>query len=337
MKKYLSILIFLLIASSVFCQDLIDQRAATVNLTKPEIISRKKLDQTVEILKRNGIDKSHREVLETMVGDILLQQGAERAGITVSDKDVLKLIRQQIGNAAVNMSDSQIKDFVRKQTGVSWDRYSKKSKETIQLQKYVNKAKSDKLSNIPRPTEKEIQKFYDENSTKFSIPKTVRFDHIFVDTRMLSKPEDMEKATNRAESYLKDLRSGSKTFDQLVENSDDSTSKYNKGDFGYLRINDLPRKKLLGEHFFDSVFELKKNQVSDVIKSNMGYHIVRLKEIINPHVLKINEKINPATDKTVRNRIEDYLMMKTQEQLFKESVQELVEELEDEAEIKYFL
>ena len=337
MKKYLSILFFLLIASSVFCQDLIDQRAATVNLTKPEIISRKKLDQTVEILKRNGIDKSHREVLETMVGDILLQQGAERAGITVSDKDVLKLIRQQIGNAAVNMSDSQIKDFVRKQTGVSWDRYSKKSKETIQLQKYVNKAKSDKLSNIPRPTEKEIQKFYDENSTKFSIPKTVRFDHIFVDTRMLSKPEDMEKATNRAESYLKDLRSGSKTFDQLVENSDDSTSKYNKGDFGYLRINDLPRKKLLGEHFFDSVFELKKNQVSDVIKSNMGYHIVRLKEIINPHVLKINEKINPATDKTVRNRIEDYLMMKTQEQLFKESVQELVEELEDEAEIKYFL
>ena len=337
MKKNLSIIILFLISSSVFCQDLIDQRAATVNLTKPEIISRKKLDQTVEILKRNGIDKSHREVLETMVGDILLQQGAEREGISVSDKDVLNLIRNQIGKSSTGMSDSQIKDFVRKQTGVSWEKYSEKSRETIQLQKYVNKVKKDKLSNIPRPSEKEIQKFYDENSIKFSMPKTVRFDHIFIDTRMLSKPEDMEKATQRADSYLKELRNGSKTFDQLVENSDDSASKYNKGDFGYLRINDLPRKKLLGELFFDSVFSLKKEQISDVIKSNMGYHIVRLKEIIDPHVLGIDEKINPSVDKTVRERIEDYLMMKTQEDLFKESVKELVEELEEEAEIKYYL
>ena len=167
MKKYLSILILFLIASSVFCQDLIDQRAATVNLTKPEIISKKKLDQTVEILRRNGVDKTHREVLETMIGDILLQQGAERAGIAVSDKDVLKVIRSQIGKAGSGMTDTQIKDFIRKQTGLSWDKYSKKSRDTIQLQKYVNKAKSDKLSNIPRPKAKDIQKFYDENSVKF--------------------------------------------------------------------------------------------------------------------------------------------------------------------------
>ena len=49
------------------------------------------------------------------------------------------------------------------------------------------------------------------------------------------------------------------------------------------------------------------------------------------------KKINPAADKTVRQRIEEYLMMKTQEIIFKESVLELVKELEDEAEIKYFI
>ncbi len=144
MKKYLSILILFLIASSVFSQDLIDQRAATVNLTKPEIISKKKLDQTVEILKRNGVDKTHREVLETMIGDILLKQGADRAGIAVSDKDVFKVIRSQIGKAGSGMTDTQIKDFIRKQTGLSWEKYSQKSRDTIQLQKYVNKAKKQK-------------------------------------------------------------------------------------------------------------------------------------------------------------------------------------------------
>ena len=337
MKKNLFILLLIIIGTSVYCQDLIDQRAATVNLTKPEIISKKKLDQTVEILKRNGIDKTDREVLETMVGDILLQQGADREGITVSEKDVIKIIRNQIGRNSTGMSDTQIKDFVRKQTGVSWEKYAKKSQETIQLQRYVQKVKKEKLSNIPKPSLNEIKKFYDENSTKFSLPKTVRFDHIFVDTRMLSKPADMDKASERADSYIKDIKSGKKTFDQLVESSDDSASKYNKGDFGYLRINDLPRKKLLGSQFFDSIFSLNLNQVSDVIKSNMGYHIVRMKEIIKPHVLDLDEKINPAADQTVRDRIENYLMMKTQEDLFKESVTELVKELEEEAEIKYFI
>ncbi len=339
MKKYLSILLLFLITVSAFCQDIIDQRAATVNLVKPEIISKKKLDQTVELLKNNGIDKTHREVLETMVGDILLQQGAERAGIVVSDKDVLKMIRSQIGKQAKTMSDTQIKDLVRKQTGVSWERYSQKSRETIQLQQYVKKVKSNKLSNIPSPTKKEVQNFYDENSTRFSLPKTVKFDHIFIDTRMLSKPEDMKKATEKSEKYLKEIKSGKKTFDQLVEKSDDSASKYTKGDFGYLRINDIPRKKLLGSQFFDSVFNLKKNQISDVIKSNMGYHIVRMKEIIEPHVLQLDEKIDPAADEndTVRGRIEGYLLMRKQEILFKESVQELVDDLESEAEIKYFI
>ena len=46
------------------------------------------------------------------------------------------------------------------------------------------------------------------------------------------KPSDMNKATEKADSFLNDIRSGSKTFDQLVEKSDDAASKYNKGDFG---------------------------------------------------------------------------------------------------------
>ncbi len=338
MKKI--ILLFLAIiflSGAVFGQDLIDQRAATVNLTKPEIISRKKLDQTVEILKRNGIDKTHREVLETMVGDILLKQGAERAGIVISEKEVLNVIRKQLGNASSGMSDVQLKDLVRKQTGVSWEKYSEKSRETIQLQKYVNKEKSKKLNNIPQPDGKDIQKFYDENSVNFSVPKTVRFDHIFIDTRMLSNPEDLKKAAARADTYLKELQTGEKTFDDLVENSDDSASKYNKGDFGYLRINDITRKKLLGDVFFDGVFALKVNQLSNVIKSNMGYHIVRMKEILEPRILNLDDNINPTVNKTVRQRIEEFLIMKKQEEIFKESVEELVEELEAEADVKYFL
>ena len=137
--------------------------------------------------------------------------------------------------------------------------------------------------------------------------------------------------------YEKELKSGSKTFDQLVENSDDSSSKYNKGNFGYLRIDDLQRKKLLGDNFFDSVFQMKQNQISGVVQSNMGYHIIRMNEVIEPRILNINDRINPDQDVTVKQRIESFLMIKKQEEVFKESVEELVEELRKQAEIRYFL
>ena len=337
MKAYLFLIILIMFPGILFSQDIIDQRAATVNLTKPEIISKKQLDQTVEILKQNGINKSNMEVLETMVGDVLLKQGAEREKIRVTEAEIITSIRKQIGNQASSMTDQQLKEIISRDTGIPWEKYLEKTKETIQLQKYVQKVKSSKLSNIQNPTNSDIKKFYDENSRQFFVAKTIRFDHIFVDIRMLSSKEDHDKARDRALTYEKELKSGAKTFDQLVENSDDTSSKYNKGNFGSLRIDDLQRKRLLGDEFYDAVFELKKDQISGVIKSNMGYHIIRMNEIVEPRILDINDKINPEGNITVKNRIEEYLIMRKQEELFRQSVEELVNELKKEAEIKYFI
>lgn len=336
-KLVLSLIILLLFSGFAFSQEIIDQRAATVNLTKPEIISKKQLTQTVELLKQNGIDKSEMEVLDTMIGDVLLKQGAERENIKVSDSEVINAVRKQLGNASSNMTDQQLKDLVRRQTGVTWERYAEKSKATIELQKLVQKVKSKKMSNIPNPTPAEIKKFYDENSRQFFIAKMVQFDHIFVDIRMLSTKEENDRARERALEYERQIKNGTKTFDQLVENSDDTSSKYNKGSFGYLRIDDIQRKKLLGDDFFDSVFNLKKGQISGVIKSNMGFHIIRMNDIYDPRILDIDDKINPESDTTVRQRIESYLIIKKQEDVFKESVEELVDELRKVAEIKYYL
>jgi len=115
MKKYF--IIFLFIISSVFisAQEIIDQRAATVNLIRPEIISRKQLNQTVELLKQNGINKSDQEILETMIGDVLLKQGADREKIKATDAEVLNAIRKQIGPSASGMTDQQLKDIVRRE------------------------------------------------------------------------------------------------------------------------------------------------------------------------------------------------------------------------------
>ena len=337
MKAYLILIFMIIFPGIIFSQEIIDQRAATVNLIKPEIISKKQLDQTVEVLRQNGINKTNIEVLETMVGDVLLKQGAEREKIRVTDAEVINSARKQLGESGNRMTDQQVKELVSRETGVPWEKYNEKIKETIQLQKYVQKVKSAKLSSMSNPTNNEIKRFYDENSRQFFVARTVRIDHIFIDIRMLSSKEDNDKARDRALSYERELKSGAKTFDQLVESSDDTSSKYNKGSFGYMRIDDLQRKRLLGDEFFDAVFDLKKDQISGVIKSNMGFHIVRMNEIIEPRILELNDKINPDINLTVKDRIEEFLLLRKQEDLFRQSVEELVDDLKKEADIKYFI
>jgi len=336
-KAYLILIVMIMFPGIVFSQEIIDQRAATVNLIRPEIISKKQLDQTVEVLRQNGINKSNMEVLETMIGDALLKQGAEREKIRVPDSEVINSARKQIGDAGTRMTDQQIKELVSRETGVPWEKYLEKIKETIQLQKYVYKVKSAKLSNIPNPTNIEIKKFYDENTRQFFLARTVRLDHIFVDIRMLSTKDDHDKARDRALSYERELKSGAKTFDQLVESSDDTSSKYNKGNFGYLRIDDVQRKRLLGDEFCDAVFAMQKDQISGVIKSNMGYHIIRMNEIIEPKILDLNDKINPEGNITVKDRVEEYLKARKEEEVFREAIEELVDDLKKEAEVRYFI
>ncbi|MCQ2604234.1 MAG: peptidyl-prolyl cis-trans isomerase [Spirochaetia bacterium] len=335
MKKIFLSFVMFVACFCAFGQDAMDSKVAIVNLGKPEIISRKQLDQTMKLLRANNINKSEQEVLEVMIEDCLLKQGAAQEGVTVTEAEVLSAIRKEVG-ADASVTDDQLKDAIQKQVRVSWETYLSKSQETLAIQKYIRKVKATKLSNVPAPTANEVQRFYDENSKQFFVPRTVSLDHIYVDTRSLNDAEKA-KAKTRIEGYSAQLKKAPKDFDKLVELSDDSSSKYSHGEFGTLRIDDAKRRNFLGDSFFDSVFALKKGDISSVLTSNVGYHIVRVTETTEPRLLTLNETVSPNSKATVRDSVISYLTMQNQENVFKECVKELTAELKRKADIKYFL
>ena len=155
MKRFfLSVFLMTVLAAGAFSQDSLDQRVAIVNYSKTENITRKQLDNTMEVLKRSGIDKSEQEVLEVMVEDVLLRQGAEKEGIQVSEAEVLSMVRKELG-AEPNVPDDKIKEFIAQRMGVSWNVYADKIKTTMAMQSFVRKVKGTKLANIPAPTQDE--------------------------------------------------------------------------------------------------------------------------------------------------------------------------------------
>lgn len=337
MKKFLlAILLALLCLGDVCAQESLDSKVAIVNLIKPEIISRKQLDQTVRVLKANGINKSEQEILEVMIDDVLLKQGTEKEGIKITDAEIISALRKEVGASEKAASDDQLKQFVEQRMQVSWDVYADRSRTTLGIQRYIRKVKGSKLANIPTPSQPEIQRFYDSNSKQFFIPKTVTLDHIYVDTRSLSADEK-KKALERINGYSSKISKNSKEFDKLVEFTDDSASKYNNGRFGTLRIDDASRRKFMGEEFFNAVFAMNKGDISSVITSNVGYHIVRVADVSEPRLLGIHEKVAENQKLTVSDTIKQYLTAQKQEMIFKECVKEATDDLRKKADIKYFL
>jgi peptidyl-prolyl cis-trans isomerase C len=135
------------------------------------------------------------------------------------------------------------------------------------------------------PTEEEAKKYYEENTAKFEEPETVRVSHVLLSTRdpndpnpnpALKKelPDDQKKAKKkRIEELLKQARDGADFAKLARESSEDPGIKQNNGEYKFSREDPFV------EEFKAAAFALKNtNQISDVVTTAFGYHIIKLLE-----------------------------------------------------------
>ncbi len=347
MKRFLLALVtifFLFVVSSVF-GDVIDKPAATVRLEKLQVISVKQLNNAIKgyeaKAKRPLTTGEKKEILDGMIGEILLQQAAEKAHITVTEAEINERINlaKRTGGVGLRLNraltDAELRSLV-KQTGLSWEGYKKQLRRVILEQKYIMQEKKDFFAKIKQPTDSEIEEFYEENKTLFVSPEMVRFKHIFIDTRNLKSSAERDKAKQRAYEIYKELENGGSFDDLVLKYSDDKASRYNGGDFGYLRRDDLARKQLLGKDFFDTAFKLKVGEISGVIHSNVGYHIIKVVQKIPFKVLGLHDKIPPQNKVTVYQQIKSTLYQQKQSEAFQQAMMDIIKALKKKAQIKIF-
>lgn len=336
------LIIFIVFGVSVaFSQIVLDKPAATVNLVKPEIITSKQLDTNIQLLKQQmaalrQTPPTKEEILEEMIISKLFLQAAKKEKLNVTDSEVISAVKQQIGAGGVSVTDEQLKTLVLQQTGMPWDQYIQQGKDQLLTQKYIEFKKSDLFKNIKPPTDAEIQEIFNANSHLFMNPEMIRFSQIYRDTRNLTS-DDEKKARDLMYEISRDLRNGKSTFEDMVmKYSDDVQSRYKGGDVGYLAINDTASKQLLGDALFNTAFSTALNQVTDVIKSNVGYHILKITEKRPRKFLELSDPVTPATKETVRDRIISLKMLETQQVVMQQAVEDLVKELKKAADIKIF-
>ena len=188
-------------------------------------------------------------LLDNLINQKLIEQAAQQKGISVSDADIQK----QIDQLKSGFKDQTQFEAALKSAGMTLDTL----KDQIKQQLVTNKL-MDALAASQTVTASEIQAYYDKNRSEFAQKAQKRASHI------LFKPTD--KAT--ADKVLKMLQAGTLAFaDAAKKYSVDNATASKGGDLGWPTSAYVPE-------FQAALDRLSKGQLSGVVQSTYGWHII---------------------------------------------------------------
>ena len=341
------ILILAVLAPVVVAAQAIDRPAATVRLHKLDVISVRQLRTQLEVLEaRTGQPvpvEQRRSILDLLVGEKLFDQAAAEVRIEVTAADLeerIDQLRQQESerlNLGRPLTLTEYQSLVS-QTGLSWSEYQEQLRKALIQQRYVARVRGDELRSVPLPTDADVLEFYEANKTTvFVQPDMVQFKHIYFDTRQLADAAARLVVRERAERVHRELQNGADFGAMVREHSEDVGSRDAGGTFGtYLRRDDRATSQLLGQEFFEAPFAMDVGQISGVLRSNVGFHIIEVTDKVGAKILGLDDPVNPLSRGRVRDRIRVLLANSVQAQAYQDALLATFEELREQAEVRVF-
>ena len=121
-------------------------------------------------------------------------------------------------------------------------------------------------------TEKEIKSYYEYNADVYAQPKQVKASHILFKLSQDDSEEVRSEVKKRAEKVLEKARKG-ENFAGLAKEYSQGPSKSRGGDLGYFKSGEMEPP------FEEAAFALKKGEISDLVQTRFGYHIILVEDI----------------------------------------------------------
>ena len=179
------------------------------------------------------------------------------------------------------------------------------SQETVALQ-YLKLDMADVASTV-QVTDEALRKYYDETAAdRNAVPERRKAAHILIEAGT-----DDAAAKKKAEAVLARAKAGEDFAKLAQENSDDLGSKPAGGELGW-----APREAYVKE-FSDALFAMNKGDIVGPVKTQFGYHVIKLEDIEEPHVKGFDE---------VRAELETDYRRDQAQSLFYEKSQQLADE-----------
>ena len=147
-----------------------------------------------------------------------------------------------------------------------------------------------------RVNEDDLRTYYKENLTRLAAKEERRASHILINAAKDAPAADREQAKARAQELLAQVRKSPASFAEVAKkSSQDSGSAPAGGDLNFFGRGAMVKP------FEDAVFAMKKGEISDVVESDFGYHIILLTDIKTPRQPSF-EELRPSLEAELKQQ-----------------------------------
>jgi len=241
------------------------------------------------------------QILEKMVVDQLLDEEVEKNKIVVTEEDVVAHLKRSGSQQQPPLSLKDIKALIEAQ-GRSFDELKQQLRNSkgMRYQKLMETQWTGKINF----TENDAKEYYSKNKKEFETPEQVRASHILIipDTDPNTDPNQaMAEAKAEAEDLLRQIKNGA-DFVTLAKTKSDGPSGKGGGDLGFFSRGQMVPA------FEKVAFQLKVGQVSDIVKTRFGYHIIRVTDHKDANVVTFEQAKDSIINKLTQQKQREIAM-----------------------------
>jgi parvulin-like peptidyl-prolyl isomerase len=227
-----------------------------INPLKEEIVTEDRLE------KRERTQALCRQVLERLIDEKLIDQEVKKSGFKVTGKEVDAAVEEVKRRNSATQEDLERALTVE---GLTLETYKKQIEKTIQRQRLINLSVKVEV----KPEEKELREFYQKNIGRYRTNETYRPGQILFVIPKEATPEEIREIRKKCQKVLERIKKGEDFGEMAVLYSEDTSNK-DHGDLGYVKKGELIPV------FERETLRLKVGEVSGILRTEFGFHIIKL-------------------------------------------------------------
>jgi peptidyl-prolyl cis-trans isomerase C len=313
-KRIIKVVVLTMVATNAWAQ--LIGPAVTVN---GEPISREKLQAQVDhLVNQRGLGSGgitqpqvykriQQEVADQLIVQELLWQEAKRRDFIVEDNYVDARLQEMKSGF-----DREMDFLFRIQEGGFTE---ETFREDIRQQESVQRMISEGITSAISVSDEDVEHFYNTNIEQMQKPAEVHARHILI-TPASTALADHQAAKSEADALLAEIRDGA-DFVELATNRSQGPSAARGGDLGYFGPGQMVPA------FEQAAFALQPGEVSEVVQTQFGYHVIRVEDRRGGETAPIEE---------TADQIREYLAQLA----LQNAVEVLVTRLREEGEVEIF-
>lgn len=238
------------------------------------------------------------QVMQSLIDQKIIQAKAEEDSIIIKEHEIDQMLQQQIDNMIAQAGSEQA---LEEALGMSIKNIKDEYREDVRKRLLVERYQATKFADVS-VSRKEVEQFYKTYKDSIpDMPKRVNISHIVLKVKPNQSADSAAVDTLRM--IRRQLESGANFGDLARKYSTDPGSRGRGGDLGF-----VARGSLVPE-FEEAAFALEQGEISDIVKTEFGYHLIKLQErrgekIHVKHIL-ISPSATDADNQAVVNRLNE--------------------------------